>query len=162
MRLTSLLLALLLVCAGYAQREKYTGPTPPKPDIPYLMHADNLIETETTQAAEEKRRNETVYRVAGASSPARTPLAEPIFLMQSEKITPDSLELYRMEVKGGNREVVFPDKGKRGGPRAFRLVYTRLADKLYRIEVSENLGLENGEYSLTPRESNAVFCFEVY
>jgi len=162
MRPTSLLLGLLLVSAGFAQREKYAGPTPPKPDIPYLMHADNLIEIEVAQASEEKRKNDTVYRVAGAGSPVRTPLAEPVFLLQSEKITPDSLELYRMEVKGGSREAVFSDKRRRGGPRAYRLIYTRLADKLYRLEVSENLGLENGQYSLTPRESNAVFCFEVY
>ena len=27
--------------------EKYTGPHPPKPDIPYLMHADNLVEPES-------------------------------------------------------------------------------------------------------------------
>ena len=162
MRPTSLLVGLLLVSAGVAQREKYTGPTPPKPDIPYLMHADNLIETEIAQATEEKRKNDTAYRVAGASSPARTPLAEPVFLLLSEKITPDSLELYRMEVKGGNREAVFSDRGRRGGPRAYRLAYTRLGEKLYRLEVSENPGLENGQYSLTPRGSNAVFCFEVY
>jgi len=151
---------LLWVWSGWAQ--KYSGPVPEKADVPYLLHADNLVETEVTQAREEKRRDETLYRVPGASSPARTPLAEPVFLLRSEKIGPESLELYRLEVKGGNREVVFQDKRRRGGPRPFRLVVTRLAERLYRIEVSENLGLENGQYSLTPSGSNEVFCFEVY
>jgi len=158
--LTSAVLAL--VSAGWSLAQKYSGPAPEKADVPYLLHADNLVETEVSQAREEKRRDETLYRVPGASSPARTPLAEPVFLLRSEKIAPESLELYRLEVKSGNREVVFQDKKRRGGPRAFRLVVTRLAEKLYRIEVSENLGLENGQYSLTPSGSNEVFCFEVY
>lgn len=67
-----------------------------------------------------------------------------------------------MDVRGRNREVVSPEKRRKCGPRAYRLMVTRLADKLYRVEVSENLGLENGEYSLTPPGSNDVFCFEVY
>lgn len=157
-----LLTSVVLVSAAWGLAEKYSGPVPEKADVPYLLHADNLVETEVSEAREEKRRDETVYRVPGASSPARTPLAEPIFLLRSEKTNPESLELYRMEIKGGNREVVFQEKRRRGGPRPFRLVLTRLADKLYRIEVSENLGLENGQYSLTPSGSNAVFCFEVY
>ena len=37
--------------------EKYTGPRPPKADIPYLMHADNLIETEVGKAASDERRS---------------------------------------------------------------------------------------------------------
>ena len=156
MRTIFLLWALL----GAAPRE-YSGPAPPKPDVPYLLHADNLVETEFSEARQEKRRSDEVYIVAGAASPARTPLAEPIFLLRSEKIAPDSLELYRMEVRSGNREVVFPENKKRA-PQPFRLVWTKLADKLYRVEVSENLGLENGEYSLTPRGSNQVFCFTVY
>jgi hypothetical protein len=153
-----MLLALAAACA--AQKE-YSGPMPPQPDVPYLLHADNLVETEVTEARQQKRRNEDVYTVSGAASPARTPLAEPIFLLRSEKLAPDSLDLFRFEVRGGNREAVFPENKKRG-PRPLRLVFTRLAEKLYRIEVSENLGLENGEYSLTPRGSNQVFCFAVY
>ena len=150
----------LLVLGAFGQQQ-YSGPVPPKPDVPYLVHADNLIEPEATEARQQKRKNDDVYTVTGASSPARTPLAEPIFLMRSEKIAPQDLELYRFEVRAGNREVVFPENKKRA-PRPYRLVVTRLAEKLYRLEVSENLGLENGEYSLTPRSSNQVFCFAVY
>ena len=39
-------------------------------------------------------------------------------------------------------------------------VLTKLDDALYRVEVNEVL--ENGEYSLSPRGSNQVFCFQVY
>jgi hypothetical protein len=159
MRWLGLLLALAAL--GALGAEKYSGPVPPKPDMPYLLHADNLVETEGTEARQEKRRNDAVYVVTGATSPARTPLAEPIFLMRSEKIMPQDLELYRLEVRAGNRESVFPEN-KRNWPRSFRLVMTRLDERLYRIEVSENLGLENGEYLLTPRGSNQVFCFTVY
>ncbi len=159
-------LPLLLVCAALAgaqeKGEKYDGPRPPKPDIPYLLHADNLIETEVSEAREEKRgKDATAYVVQGAASSARTPVAEPIFLFMSEKIPPDKIELYRMDVKDGRRQVVMSTKPK-DSARPVRLMVTRLADKLYRIEVNEGLGLENGEYSLTPAGSNQVFLFSVY
>jgi len=152
---------LLLWAVLAAAPREYSGPMPPQPDVPYLLHADNLVETEPSEAREQKRGRDTVYSIAGATSKARTPLAEPIFLLRSEKIAPDSLELYALEVRGGNREVVFPENKNRA-PRPKRLVWTKLADKLFRFEVSENLGLDNGEYSLTPRGSNSVFCFTVY
>jgi hypothetical protein len=156
-----LLLALTgLAAMGWAQRQ-YSGPRPPKPDIPYLQHADNLIETEVVEARAEERKGESTYIIPGATSPARTPLAEPIFLFQSEKIPPDSLELYRLEVKDGNRQIVFSEKRRRE-TRPLRLMVTRLAEGLYRIEVNEGMGLENGEYSLSPSNSDQAFCFEEY
>jgi hypothetical protein len=162
MRLTFTVFLLALgACAFPASAQKYAGPVPPKPDVPYLLLADNLLEIEKTEAKDEKRRDETIYRVSGAAAPARTPLAEPIFLLLTEKLTPQSLELYRLEVKDGNRQIVFPEK-KNKAPRTYRLDVTRLDDKLYRLEVNEGMGLENGQYSLTPSGSNDVFCFEVY
>ncbi len=156
-------LPMLFACAAFLPaQEKYTGPRPPRPDIPYLVHADNLIETEVTEAQEEKRGKDAVaYIVAGATSPARTPVAEPIFLLLSDKIAPDKLELYRMEVKDGHRQVVSSRKPK-DSARPLRITLTRLDENLYRIEVNEGLGLENGEYSLTPAGSNEVFCFSEY
>ncbi len=164
MKRNAFMLAALLVCAaaGLAQEEPYSGPRPPKPDVPYLMHADNLVETEVSEAKESQRKDETTYTIPGASSPARTPLAEPIFLLLSEKIAPESLELYKLEVKGGNRQITMSQKRRKGGPRPYKLTVTKLADKLFRIEVDEGMGLENGEYSLTPSGSNQVFCFEEY
>jgi hypothetical protein len=164
MKTTAAFPALLLLCAGFAaaqNQEAYTGPRPPKPDVPYLMHADNLIETEVGEAKESSRgKNETAYVIPGVSSPARTPLAEPIFLFESDKIPPDSLGLFRLEVKGGNRQVVISQKKKNDRP--LRLMVTHLGERLYRIEVNQGMGLENGEYSLSPQGANTVFCFEVY
>lgn len=140
--------------------QKYDGPRPPKPDMVYLVHADNLIPTEVAEAKAESKKNETTYTIPGASSPARTPLAEPIFIMESDKIQPERLELYRMEVKNGHREVNMSQKRSRTGPHALRLSVTSLDRNLYRIEASETL--DNGEYSLSPTGSDQVFCFEVY
>jgi hypothetical protein len=157
----ALVSAAILLCAGAGAQDAYTGPRPAKPDLPYLMHADNLLETEAGEAREEQRgKNETAYVISGASSSARTPLAEPVFLFESGKISPESLGLFRLDVKNGNREVVISQKKRSARP--LRLMVTRLADRLYRIEVNEGLGLENGEYSLSPNGSNSVFCFAVY
>ena len=158
MLLRWLILLLLGAVAGSAQ--KYSGPRPPKPDVVYLVHADNLVPLEVAEAKQETKKDEVTYTVAGASSPARTPLAEPVFLMQSDKIQADHLELYRMEVKNGRREVSMSKARRRGGPRPLRLSVSKLDGNLYRVEASEVL--ENGEYSLSPNDSNSVFCFEVY
>ncbi len=123
----------------------------------YLAHADNLVPTEAGDAKEQGK-NATTYTVDGAASTARTPLAEPIFILQSVKITPDSLELYKMDVKGGHRELTLA--GGRRNSKALHLAVTRLSQGLYRIEVDEEL--DNGEYVLSPMGSNRVFCFEIY
>lgn len=152
-RLSFLLLLPVMVLGA----DKYDGPRPPNPDMLYLVHADNLIPTEAVEAKEESG----VYTVPGANSPARTPLAEPIFLIQSDKVLPERLELYRWEVKGGRRELAIGKGSKRkGGARALHLSVNKLDGRLYRVEASEPL--DNGQYSLSPNDSNKVFCFEVY
>ena len=154
-------LFLVSLCSTFAwAQEKYTGPRPPKADVVYLAHADNLVPTEVTEAKEESKKDEVTYTIPGATSAARTPLAEPIFILQTDKFQPEQLELYRMDVKNGRREVTMSQKRRRGGPRPLRLSVTRLERGLYRIEASETL--ENGEYALSPNGSNRVFCFEVY
>ncbi len=139
--------------------DKYAGPRPPKPDLPYLMHADNLIATEVGEAKQETKKDETTFTVEGAGSSAKTPLAEPIFIMTSEKILPDKIELYRFDVKNGKRELVMSHGRKKGG-KALHLMVSRLDGNLYKVEASEPL--DNGQYSLSPSNSNQVFCFEVY
>jgi hypothetical protein len=156
-----LIAAVLAIPALGPAQDEYSGPRPAKPDIPFLLHADNLVETEVSEASEQQRKNESTYTIPGAGAPSRTPLAEPIFLFLSEKIPPDSLELYRLEVKGGSRQITLSQKRSKDS-RPMRLSVTRLADKLYRLEVNEGLGLPNGEYSITPSGSNKVFCFAVY
>ena len=158
--LIRMLLSLVMVCGfAAAQSKEYSGPTPSKTDVPYLLHASNLVETEATEAREEKKKGDTTYYVPGASSSARTPLAEPIFLIRIEKLNAERLELYRMEVKNGRREVVFPEK-KNKGPRPYPLSVRKVADGIWRVEAGATL--ENGEYSLTPAGSNKIFLFEVF
>jgi hypothetical protein len=152
------LAVLILSGVGIAWTADYTGPRPPKPDMLYLVHADNLIPTEAGEAKEEGKGNSTRYVMTGAQSSARTPLAEPIFLMQSDKITADSIELYKFDVKGGRREVDL--SGGRGSAKPLHLAVTRLERGLYRIEADEVL--ENGEYVLSPMGSSRVFCFGIF
>jgi hypothetical protein len=160
MRSTLLALLLLFLAAVWLEsQEKYSGPLPPKPDVLYLMHATTLVETEVGQAREEKHKNDSTYVVSGASSPARTPIAEPIFIVDARQIAPEHLELYKMEVKNGNREVSISAKAHRGGGRLY-LTVTKLNDRLYKIEANEPL--ENGQYAISPSDGNRVFCFEVY
>ena len=154
MILRMLPLAAALLLAAHAQSSGTLQP--PKPDLPYLKHADNLLPTEAVQAQEEKKKDESVFVIAGESSSAKTPLALPIFLFQADKIAVESLQLYHLDVKNGHREITLGKKG----PEAIRLQVTPLNGKLYRIEVYNDL--EPGEYSLSPNNSNTAFCFEVF
>jgi|SRR5579862_7416158 len=148
-------LLLLAVCAAFA--ENYDGPKPPKPDLPYIKHADNLVATEAIEAKEEKHKDDTLYIIEGANSSAKTPLAEPIFLFRSDKIQPEKLSLYKLDSKNGHREILF----KKKGAQPIHMEVTRLGpDNLFKLEVEDVL--ENGEYSLSPDGSNRVFCFAVY
>ena len=151
------LIGILILGAVAAQ--KYSGPRPAKPDLPYLVHADTLVETAMSEAKEEKRKDDMAYIVAGASSSAKTPLAAPAFIFQADQIPAEKIQLYRFDVKNGHREVFFSHKGK-GSARARRLNVTPLGGGLFKIDVDESL--ENGEYGLTPEGSNQVFCFQVY
>lgn len=154
-RIVPLLLAAVL--AAIAQ-QKYSGPRPPKPDVPFLKHAENLVSTEAATAKEEKQKNNDIlYIVEGAASPAKTPLASPIFLIEIDKLNPERLGLYKLETKSGHREILF---GPKKQPKAIRVEVSKIADKLYRLEVGDSL--DNGEYSLSPEGSNQVFCFQVY
>ena len=152
---------MLLSLAGtIAAADKYEGPRPTKPDVPFIKHANKLIPLEVGEMKEESgKKDQTLLALSGANSPTRTPLAEPLFLFQSEKMDPSRLELYKIETKNGRREIAFKKKGP-GGPRPFKIMINPLGDKLYRIDVNETL--ENGQYCLSPSGGNSVFCFEVY
>ena len=109
------------------------------------------------EAKPEEGKNETTYVIPGPSSKARTPLSSPILLILTDQLQADKLQLYKLESKGGQRQILFTRRKKQVA-RPFRLNVTRVDDNLYRIEVDEIL--DNGEYSLTPPDSNQVFCFQ--
>ena len=103
---------LLLTCSAALSGQKYNGPQPEKPDLPYLVHADSLVETEVVEAKEEKKKDDLSFVVAGASSTAKTPLAGPVFIFEGDKLSANKIQLYKFEVKNGRREVLFSHKGK--------------------------------------------------
>jgi len=115
---------------------------------------------EIGNAREDSRKNETAFVISGATSSARTPVSEPIFIIEAKQIAADRMELYKLEVKNGNREATFSRSKKKGGSRPVHVLVTPLSGGLYRIEADEPL--DNGEYSLSPSDSNKVFCFEIY
>jgi hypothetical protein len=150
-----LLLSSAAMLAAFGQ--KYDGPRPPKPDLPYIKHADHLVATEAVTSKAEKKNIETVYTMEGASSSARTPLPLPVFLVLADKLMPERFGLYRLEVKDGHREVSFTANKE---PQAIRIEVKRLDGKLYWIEVGDSL--DPGEYALSPEGTNQAFCFQVF
>jgi hypothetical protein len=156
-----LLCVLLMVPAVWAQNtEKYNGPRPPKPDVPYLLEVNRLIETEVSEASQSAEKNGTVYSVKGTTSPVRSPMAEPIFLFQASKLNPDRLSLFKMAVKGGDRTLFFPAKRSKDGPKPIYLMVTPLGGGLFKVEVNEFIN--DGDYCLSPDGSTQVFCFATY
>ena len=141
--------------------EKYSGPRPTKPDVPFLLHANKLVSTEVAQAKEERGKKDNItYVVDGTGSSAKTPVPEPVFVIESRNIAPEKLGLYKFEIRNGRREVVMAQKRSRNGPKPLFLNVTRLGEGLYKVEASEIL--EPGEYSLSPEGTNQVFCFSVF
>ncbi len=151
---------LLIVASGLCgAAPRYDGPRPPQPDLPYLLHANNLVPTEKVTAREESGKNGMSYVIAGSSSSARTPLAEPIFIIQAQRLVPDRLGCFRMDVnKSGNREVVMGKKSRKDKPIPLKV--TKLEEGLYKVEV--DTPLENGQYTLSPEGSDEAFAFEIY
>lgn len=156
------LAAAVLLCAALApaQRAKYDGPRPEKPDLPYMLHAQTLLETDPGEAQMTTEKKDTVYTVAGATSKARTPVPEPIFLLRSERLNADRLSLYKMTVDKGNRVIRFPERPGKNTPKPVFLMVTPLDKGLFRVEVNEPIA--DGEYCLTPEGENTVFCFTTY
>jgi hypothetical protein len=86
-------------------------------------------------------------------------MAAPMFIFLSDKIPADTLQLFRLEVNGSNRELSTGGK-KKDQSMPLRLSVTQLHGKLYRVEAYNSL--DPGEYSLSPNSSNEAFCFSVY
>jgi len=160
MPVRKLLLAPLLLCPALFAAD-YKGPLPPKPDLPYLLHASDLVPTEAVTASQSSQKKSSTFTIQGASSAAKTPLAEPIFILETKSLDPASLELWRFEVRNGERSVsVTGGVHHKGASGPYHLSVTKIGDRLYRLEAQEML--ENGEYSLSPAGSNQAFCFQIY
>jgi hypothetical protein len=142
-------------------QERYSGPKPANKDLPYLLHGQKLIATEVEKASQSNSKEGQVFFVAGTTSPARTPLAEPIFLFSPDHFRAEQLQVFRFDVRNGRREVVISGKHRREDEdRVLRLTLRHLDEDLFRIEVSEML--DPGEYALSPEGDNTAFCFTVY
>jgi hypothetical protein len=149
------LLLSILVAACVLTAQKYDGPKPSKPDLPFLKHGDTLLATEAVEAHAQRKKDDTVYTVDLAASPTRTPLAAPIFLFQSGKINPANLQLFQMQSKNGHRELTV-----RASDEPLRIEVGPLGGGLYKIEPYD--GLDAGEYALLASGTNQVFCFAVF
>jgi hypothetical protein len=152
--------AIALIAALLLTAQNYKGPVPPKPDLPYIVHGNDLLATDVSDAREETRKDWKIYVIQGAGAKARTPLAGPVLLFQSERIPVDRLKLYPFEVKSGQREVAFHAKKLKESARPARLNITKLGETLFRIEVVDTLA--TGQYGISPDGSNQVYCFEVF
>jgi hypothetical protein len=151
----------LFLCAASSAQDKYAGPKPPNKDLPYLLHGEKLIATEVEKASQSNSKEGQVFFVSGTTSPARTPLAEPIFIFSPDHFRTEQLGLFRFDVKDGRREVVISGKHKRDDAEGvFRLSIRHLDEGLFRIEASDMLN--PGEYALSPEGDNTAFCFTVY
>lgn len=157
--LAVLLLAGAGVLPAQPSSKRSAGlPDPPKKDVPYIIHASLLVETETNQAKEESRKDDQLFAIPGASSPVKTPLAGPEFLFRSDAIAPEKLQLFKLESKEGRREVVISHKKKQVAV-PIRMSVVPVHNNVFRIRVDAEL--ETGEYALSPEDSNTVFCFAV-
>jgi len=161
MKSRALLLALVLVSVAGAQRRNKEIVKPPQTDLPFLVHADNLLPTEKAEAQEDtSKKNQKRYWVAGASSSAKTPLAGPEFLFQGETIDPRSLSLFAFGVRNGQREVIFLEKKKKKSAKPIFTSIHPVGEGVVKIRVDASL--KTGEYCWTPQGLNEVFCFSVF
>jgi hypothetical protein len=152
--LTGILLAIAL-----GAQTKPAVPKPDKKDVPYLIHAGTLVQTEIARPVPKSDGALTTWSIPGESSLAKTPLALPALVIDAMAISPAKLELYQFELKGAHRELTLA-KNWTGETQPILITVSNLSGTLYRIEVVNEV--ENGEYGLTVPGSNQFFCFSVF
>jgi hypothetical protein len=150
-------LTFFVLAAGLLAQTKSTGLKPDKKDVPYLVHAATLVQTEIVHSTPKEDAGRTVWSLPGESSLAKTPLALPIFLIDAGAIAPLKLRLYAFEPKNGRRELTL---GKDVEADPILLTVASVSGTLYRIELVNDI--PNGEYGLTIPGSNQFFCFSVF
>lgn len=157
----SFLPMLPLAAAGSVALAQYSRPRPAKKDLPYLLEAGRLIATQVEHVTRSTTNKEEIFSVSGATSPARTPIPEPIFLFAPDQINPEQLGLYRFEVKEGRRQAALADKrAPDSDEEPLHLTLRKLAPNLFRIEAGEML--QPGEYALYAQARDTAFCFTVF
>jgi hypothetical protein len=139
-----------------AQSPKYSGPPPAKADLPYLKHANNLIESEAVEVKEGKDKDDTLYTIAGENSKARTPLPLPVFVLKAEKIDPLKLRVYQLQAEAGHRQA---KASAMKSADVIHMTVTRLAQGLFQMDVGDML--EKGEYMMRLEGTNQAFCFAI-
>lgn len=152
-------LTIVAFAFGLAAQTKYTGPKPDKKDVPYLVHAATLVQTEIAHSTPKDDGDRITWSLPGDSSLAKTPLALPIFVIDAASLAPAKLQLYRFEQKDGRRELTLNKKGA-SESEPILITIGSVSGTLYRIEVVNEV--ENGEYGLTTPGSNQFFCFSVF
>jgi len=145
-----LLTALMLFAAA---------PKPDKKDIPYLLLADNLVQTEVVRPEAQQTSDGTSYSIPGETSLAKTPLALPVFLIDIAQIQPEKLRLIHLTASSGHRQVLIRKTPSPDDPPLL-LTATKVAGSLYRLEAVNEI--ENGEYALNTAGSDQFFCFTVF
>jgi len=145
-----LLIALTLFAAG---------PKPDKKDIPYLLLANNLVQTEVVRPTAQQTPEGTSYSIPGETSLAKTPLALPVFLIDAAQIQPQKLRLIRLTASSGHRQALIRKTPSSDDPPLL-LTASRIADAIYRLEAVNEI--ENGEYALNAAGSDQFFCFTVF
>lgn len=158
MRVAHLAFFLVLLAAVVGAQNL---PDPPKKDTPYLIHATNLLETETSQATELSDKKAQIFWVPGAASSARTPLGFPEFLFAQDQVDARSLRLYAFEKVNGRREILIRKKNKIV-VQPYYVDAIQQGEGLFKLRVDSSL--KPGEYCLTPdgdQGSNTVYCFAV-
>lgn len=155
--------AFVAALSSVMNAQQYSGPRPPKRDVPFLLEARRLLALDVQHATEQKSKHGQILWVPGAASTARTPLPEPIFLIAPDKINPDQLALYHFEVRNGRREASLASHGAEEDQdyqEDLRLTLRKIDLSLYRIEASHML--DPGEYALHAPGADSAFCFAVY
>lgn len=161
LRLGTLLLlcSLTLPAQTDEHRNRLGLPNPPKQDVPFLIHGNDLRELDQTKAVEEEIKNQLRFWIPGTVSTVKTPLAAPEFLLDSKDLDPRDLRLYGFEVEKGRRELLYRKKKKIVAEPYF-LQLDGIEARVVRIRISASL--PPGEYGLTPDGSDAVFTFAVF
>ncbi len=152
-------LPIVLFTIALAAQTKYTGPKPERKDVPYLVQAATLVQTEIIRSTPKENGEQTTWSIPGETSLAKTPLALPILVIDASTVTPAKLQLFAFEQKGGRRELTVNRKGS-GGAEPILITVGNVSGTLYRIETVNEI--ENGEYGLTVPGSNQFFCFSVF